>query len=172
MNASISNDSRERQRPLAHYWDSFRSPLGTLAIIVDERARLTHIRLDGMPPRAATRSAAPCAAARCQLEEYFAGERREFDLDLGPEGTDFQRRVWRALVEIAFGEMCHYGDIARRIGKPGASRAVGQANGANPIPIVIPCHRVIASDGTIGGYSGGLAVKERLLALEGRQLAA
>ena len=75
-------------------------------------------------------------------------------------------------MEIPFGDVTHYGDLARRIGKPGASRAVGQANGANPIPIVIPCHRVIASDGTIGGYSGGLATKMRLLALEGRRLAA
>lgn len=172
MNASRLGDSRDRRRSLASYWDSFDTPLGTLAIVVDAYARLTHVRLDGVPPRAATRASAPCAAARRELEEYFAGERREFGVDLDPEGTDFQRRVWRALTELPFGEVSNYGDIARRIGKPGASRAVGQANGANPIPIVIPCHRVIAGDGTIGGYSGGLRIKELLLALEGRRLAA
>jgi methylated-DNA-[protein]-cysteine S-methyltransferase len=172
MTASRLGDSRDRRRPLALYWDSFRSPVGTLAIVVDAHGRLTQVKLDGVPPRAATRAPAPCAVACRELEEYFAGERRAFALDLEPEGTDFQRRVWRALTDIPFGDVCNYGDIARRIGKPGASRAVGQANGANPIPIVIPCHRVIASDGAIGGYSGGVGIKERLLALEGRRLAA
>lgn len=172
MTTSRLGRSRDRRRPRALYWDSLLSPVGTLALVVDAYGRLTQVKLDGQPPRAATRAAAPCAAVRRELTEYFAGERRAFSVDLEPEGTDFQRRVWRALTEIGFGEVCNYGDVARRIGKPGASRAVGQANGANPIPIVIPCHRVIASDGTIGGYSGGLAIKERLLALEGRRLAA
>ena len=120
------------------------------------------------PKAGATRNAARIVAA--QLGEYFAGKRREFDLDLAPYGTDFQLRVWQALRAIPYGAVRNYGDIARAIGQPGAARAVGQANGCNPLPIVIPCHRVIASDGTIGGYSGGLAIKHRLLALEGAEL--
>ena len=120
------------------------------------------------PKAGATRSAA--ATPPTQLGEYFAGKRREFELELAPYGTDFQLRVWRALREIPYGAVRNYGDIARAIGQPGAARAVGQAVGRNPLPIVIPCHRVIASDGSIGGYSGGLTIKHRLLALEGAEL--
>jgi len=93
-----------------------------------------------------------------------------FDLKLAPEGTQFQRNVWRELAEIPYGETISYGQLAQRIGNPRASRAVGLANGSNPIPIVIPCHRVIGSNGKLTGYGGGLAMKERLLALERRQL--
>jgi methylated-DNA-[protein]-cysteine S-methyltransferase len=105
-----------------------------------------------------------------QLRAYFAGKLREFDLPLAPEGTEFQRKVWSALERIPYGETLSYGELARRIGNPKASRAVGLANGANPIPIIIPCHRVIGSDGTLTGYGGGLAIKEKLLALEQKQL--
>jgi methylated-DNA-[protein]-cysteine S-methyltransferase len=108
-------------------------------------------------------------AAR-QLNEYFAGTRTEFDLPLAPEGTEFQRTVWRRLQEIPYGETIAYGELARRVGNPKASRAVGAANGANPIPIVIPCHRVIGSNGKLTGFGGGLPVKEALLALEAKQL--
>jgi len=101
-----------------------------------------------------------------QLEEYFEGRRREFQLALAPEGTPFQLRVWKALLDIPYGETISYGELAERIGQPSASRAVGLANGSNPIPIVIPCHRVIGSNGKLTGYGGGLAIKERLLALE------
>ena len=100
MNASRLGDSRDRRRPLALHWDALRTPLGTLAIVVDSHARLTHVRLDGVPPRAASRSTTACAAARREIEEYFAGERREFGIDLDPEGTDFERRVWRALRKV------------------------------------------------------------------------
>jgi methylated-DNA-[protein]-cysteine S-methyltransferase len=150
------------------YWERVASPLGPLAVAVDASARLCAIRLDGDVPTGARRATELSAAVVAQLEQYFAGERRQFELAIEPRGTPFQRRVWQALSEIAWGEVCNYGDVARRIGQPGAARAVGQANGANPIPIVIPCHRVIASGGGIGGYSGGLGIKERLLALEGR----
>lgn len=105
-----------------------------------------------------------------QLRAYFAGELEEFDLPLAPEGTPFQLGVWRRLCEIPYGETISYGDLARRIGNPNASRAVGLANGSNPIPIVIPCHRVIGSNGKLTGYGGGLPIKEKLLALERRQL--
>jgi O-6-methylguanine DNA methyltransferase len=102
-----------------------------------------------------------------QLEEYFAGKRREFTLPLDLRGTDFQRACWRALLAIPYGKTRSYADIARAMGKPTAFRAVGMANNRNPIAIVVPCHRVIASDGTLCGYGGGLDVKRKLLELEG-----
>ncbi len=108
----------------------------------------------------------PLAPARQQLTEYFSGTRREFDLDLELSGTEFQVRVLRALQEIPYGETVSYGEIARRIGRPKAVRAVGAANGRNPIPIVVPCHRVIGSSGDLTGFGGGLDTKEALLRLE------
>ena len=101
-----------------------------------------------------------------QLEEYFAGERTDFDLQMELDGTHFQREVWTELTRIPYGETISYGELARRVGRPNGPRAVGQANGRNPIPIIVPCHRVLASNG-IGGYGGGLKVKRALLALEG-----
>jgi methylated-DNA-[protein]-cysteine S-methyltransferase len=101
-----------------------------------------------------------------QLEEYFAGERTEFDLHMELDGTPFQREVWSELARIPYGDTISYGELARRVGRPKGPRAVGQANGRNPIPIIVPCHRVLASNG-IGGYGGGLKVKRALLALEG-----
>jgi O-6-methylguanine DNA methyltransferase len=103
----------------------------------------------------------------CELEEYFSGKRREFSFPLDLRGTDFQVACWRALLAIPYGETRTYADIARAIGKAKAFRAVGMANNRNPIAIVVPCHRVIASDGTLCGYGGGLDVKRRLLELEG-----
>jgi len=105
-----------------------------------------------------------------QLEAYFAGKLEDFDLPLAPEGTPFQQTVWKNLCDIPFGETISYGELARRIGNPNASRAVGLANGTNPIPIIIPCHRVIGSNGKLTGYGGGLPIKEKLLALERKQL--
>jgi O-6-methylguanine DNA methyltransferase len=102
-----------------------------------------------------------------QLEEYFAGKRREFTTPLDLRGTTFQQACWRALLAIPYGETRNYADIARAVGKPKAFRAVGTANNRNPIAIVVPCHRVIASDGTLCGYGGGLDVKRKLLELEG-----
>ncbi|MDO5678411.1 MAG: methylated-DNA--[protein]-cysteine S-methyltransferase [Propionibacteriaceae bacterium] len=101
-----------------------------------------------------------------QLAEYFAGERTEFDLALNPAGTEFQRQVWAALSEIPYGETRTYGQLAAELGRPSASRAVGMANGRNPISIVVPCHRVVGSSGKMTGYAGGVARKEFLLALE------
>jgi len=110
----------------------------------------------------------PVGEAIRQLRDYFAGRRTGFDLPLAPEGTPFQRAVWRQLQDIPYGVTISYGELARRVGNPKASRAVGTANGANPIPIVIPCHRVIAADGKLGGFGGGLTVKQALLALEAK----
>ena len=101
-----------------------------------------------------------------QLKEYFAGERTWFDLKLAPEGTEFQRQVWKALRRIPYGKTISYGELADRIGNPKAVRAVGGANGKNPIPIVIPCHRVIGADGSLTGFGGGLETKVALLSLE------
>jgi methylated-DNA-[protein]-cysteine S-methyltransferase len=107
--------------------------------------------------------------ARQQLEEYFRGDRREFDLPLAPEGTEFQRRVWQRLQGIAFGTTTTYGALAQELGNANASRAVGLANGRNPIPIVIPCHRVIGANGALTGFGGGIPIKSALLALERAQ---
>ena len=104
---------------------------------------------------------------RSQLDEYFGGSRRTFDLPLRPVGTAFQCEVWSMLEKIPYGETWSYGDVARRLGRPQAVRAVGAANGRNPIPIVVPCHRVIGADGSLTGFGGGLPTKQFLLALEG-----
>jgi methylated-DNA-[protein]-cysteine S-methyltransferase len=101
-----------------------------------------------------------------QLNEYFAGKRRAFDLPLAPRGTDFQLACWNELQQIPFGGTISYSELARRIARPNAVRAVGAANGANPIPIIIPCHRVIGANGTLTGYGGGLHIKRALLAIE------
>ncbi len=104
-----------------------------------------------------------------QLEEYFAGKRQQFELNIDFAGTAFQKKVWQALSKIPFGQTVSYRDIAQKIKNPKAVRAVGSANGKNPFCIIIPCHRVIAANGTLGGYSGGLAIKRKLLKLEGGQ---
>lgn len=101
-----------------------------------------------------------------QLEEYFRGVRKDFDLPVEPNGTEFQRRVWKSLIEIPYGETRSYSEIAKAIGNEKACRAVGMANNKNPIPIIIPCHRVIGVNGKLVGYAGGLDVKEKLLKLE------
>ena len=148
------------------YFTEFASPIGTLQLRGTDAA-LTGVFMEPHPePRDAVRDDAPLRWARQQLEEYFTGGRREFSLALEADGTDFQRRVWEALREIPFGGTVSYGDIARRIGNPRAVRAVGLANGRNPISIIVPCHRVIGADGSLTGYGGGLERKRFLLALE------
>ncbi len=119
--------------------------------------------VDGHEREAAKR----CAEVCHQLDQYFAGSRRSFDLEVRPDGTKFQRDVWQALQQIPYGVTTTYGEIAAQIGNPTACRAVGAANGRNPIAIVIPCHRVIGSDRSLTGYGGGLPIKEALLRLEG-----
>lgn len=147
------------------------SPLGDILLTADEHG-LTAINFQSgsgakKPPRDSVESADPFKDAVRQIESYFRGDLKEFDLRLSPAGTAFQRRVWDALRDIPFGETTSYGELARRLGKPTASRAVGAANGRNPLPIVVPCHRVIGSDGRLTGYYGGTHLKEFLLKLEG-----
>ena len=110
------------------------------------------------------------AAYVAELEQYFAGQLRGFTLPLDLRGTEFQRNCWQALLRIPYGETRSYADIARSVGKPSAFRAVGMANHDNPVAIMVPCHRVVTSDGKLGGYGGGLATKEKLLKLEGARL--
>jgi methylated-DNA-[protein]-cysteine S-methyltransferase len=157
------------------YYTWLESPTGKLLLAADE-AGLRHIifadgREPAMPRPNWRESATPLRETIRQLRAWFAGELREFDLTLAPEGPAFHQRVWSELRNIPYGETISYGELARRIGSPNASRAVGRANGANPIPIVIPCHRVIGSNGKLTGYGGGLPRKEFLLALEHKQLA-
>ena len=162
------------------------SPIGTLLLAADDEG----LRFVGLPDGkgvvtpapdwvrddAPLRGPAPLARdagahlddARRQLDEYFAGTRRAFELRLAPRGTEFQRLVWFALAEIPYGATWSYAELARRVGRPKAVRAVGAANGANPLPIVLPCHRVIGADGSLVGYGGGLSAKRFLLDLEGR----
>ncbi|GAA3756248.1 methylated-DNA--[protein]-cysteine S-methyltransferase [Streptomyces tremellae] len=146
------------------------SPLGPLTLVAADGA-LSGVYLDEhrhMPPRDTfgPRSAEPFGEATAQLAAYFSGELRVFDLPLHLEGTPFQRRVWSELTRIPYGETRSYGELAAALGSPGASRAVGLANGRNPVSIVVPCHRVVGSTGSLTGYGGGLANKRRLLALE------
>lgn len=117
------------------------------------------------------KDASPFKEASFQLDSYFAGELEEFDLPLLPRGTPFQESVWQALSEIPYGETWSYGQLAKHIGKPKASRAVGAANGMNPIPVIIPCHRVIGSSGKLTGFGGGLETKQYLLGLESQAFA-
>jgi methylated-DNA-[protein]-cysteine S-methyltransferase len=149
------------------------SPVGPLRLVADEQGLRRLEFVDGRlgPPRDEwTEDARALAPVTRQLEEYFAGRRKVFDLDLAPEGTEFQRRVWERLLEIPYGETISYGTLARRVGNPAASRAVGLANGRNPIAIIVPCHRVIGSNGTLTGYGGGLPIKQKLLELERGQI--
>jgi methylated-DNA-[protein]-cysteine S-methyltransferase len=142
------------------------SPLGPLLLAAEEGA-LTLLWMSPLPERGAgaaeARDREVLDAAREQLEAYFDGDLTVFDLPLAPRGTAFQRRVWAALVEIPFGETTSYGALAQRLDRPGAARAVGLANGRNPISIIIPCHRVIGSDGRLTGYGGGIDRKAWLL---------
>jgi methylated-DNA-[protein]-cysteine S-methyltransferase len=148
------------------------SPLGPITLVAADGA-LCGLYLDSQrsAPSAGSLGApdpGPSAAAARQLEEYFSGERTVFELELTLAGTTFQRRVWAELQAIPYGQTVTYGQLARRIGMPTASRAVGLANGRNPVAIVVPCHRVVGSDGSLTGYGGGLERKRFLIGLEQR----
>ena len=155
------------------YYTQIESPLGPLLLAGDEKALREILFVNGRrtvkPDPEWRKDAQPLLETIRQLRSYFSGELENFDLPLAPEGTVFQRNVWGKLCDIPFGETISYGELAKRVGNPKASRAVGLANGQNPIPIIIPCHRVIGSNGKLTGYGGGLPIKEKLLALEQRQ---
>jgi len=144
------------------------SPIGDLVLAGDGR-KLHRINLPGgnWPEPDAIEDDSKFDKVVGQLEEYWDGARKTFDLDLYPQGTDFRMRVWSALGDIPYGRTVGYGELARKIGRPKAARAVGAACGANPLPIVIPCHRVIGASGTLTGFGGGLDMKAQLLKLEG-----
>jgi methylated-DNA-[protein]-cysteine S-methyltransferase len=144
------------------------SPVGPLRIEADENV-ITTIFFHATEPVSRGRLPGVLAKLEAQLRLYFSGQLEAFDLPLAPKGTPFQQDVWQALTKIPYGETRSYAEIARKIGRPDAVRAVGAANGQNPIPIVLPCHRVIGSNGSLTGFGGGLAAKRFLLQLESKQ---
>ena len=177
----ISGGTR-RARPVRAltpvYFTEMQTPIGPLGLFAGERGLLS-IALPNEPrhaaesrlerqlgPLAIREDAAAHATLLAQLTAYFAGTLRAFDLALDLRGTPFQRQVWEAVASVPYAQTCSYGAIARAIGRPAAVRAVGAANGANPLPLIVPCHRIIGADGTLTGYGGGLDIKQRLLALE------
>lgn len=155
-----------------YFYKTMKSPVGTLTLVASDKGLTAILWPQDDPKRVKlpilTRgdSHPVLRQAEKELDEYFAGKRTRFTVALEFTGTDFQKKVWKALLEIPFGETRSYGDIARKLGKPGAMRAVGAANGRNPISIIAPCHRVIGADGSLTGFAGGLAAKKKLLALE------
>jgi methylated-DNA-[protein]-cysteine S-methyltransferase len=139
---------------------------GEAQAVIDDVGTLRRLSVDVAPPADAQRDDGAVAHVARQLAEYEAGERRTFELALDPPCSAFQKRVWAALLEIPFGQTRTYGELARALGDPGLSRAVGRANATNPIWLVIPCHRVIGADGSLTGYAGGLPLKAALLQFE------
>ena len=157
---------------MKHYWDTIETPFGTFAAWVDEAGRLLRFRFraadaEMVDPQAA-RNVAALEDVRRQVGEYSAGKRQEFAFERNAEGPDFDKLVWKALSDIPFGQTTSYGAVAKAIGHPMAARAVGAANGANPIALIVPCHRVIGSDGSLTGFGGGLPLKRKLLEHEAR----
>lgn len=161
------------------WYRDIESPVGQLRLVADESALVAILWECDTAGRARFAQALPALpgsdhpildAAQRELAEYFAGERTSFKVPLRAEGTEFQRRVWRELQQIPYGSSCSYGELARAIGRPTACRAVGAANGRNPLCIVVPCHRVIGQNGKLTGFAGGLKAKSHLLALEQRVL--
>jgi methylated-DNA-[protein]-cysteine S-methyltransferase len=157
-------------------WHEIESPIGALLLTADARGlRRVHFQAGPhplQPPPEWRRDDGPFAQATAQLGEYFSGRRRTFRLELAPSGTPFQLSVWQALRAIPYGETVSYGQLARQLGLVNGARAVGLANGANPLPIIVPCHRVIGADGSLTGFGGGLDIKRALLSLEGAACAA
>jgi methylated-DNA-[protein]-cysteine S-methyltransferase len=156
------------------YYTRFESPVGRLLLAGDAKG-LRRVSFENSKRSAPLKSEwkqnrAAFGEVIRQLQAYFRGELKEFDVPLAMEGTEFQLRVWNELREIPYGETISYAQLAGRIGNPKAARAVGLANGSNPIPIIVPCHRVIGSDGSLTGFGGGLPTKKMLLELESKQL--
>jgi methylated-DNA-[protein]-cysteine S-methyltransferase len=159
----------EMLSPPVSAWTVYESPLGPLTLIGgDDGLRAMYFPGRSGPLDEAARDPRPFAEAITQLAQYFAGERRRFELALTLEGTEFQRRVWGALAEIPYGRTRSYGELAAQIARRDRVRAVGAAVGRTPVPIIVPCHRVIGADGSLTGYGGGLQRKQALLNLEAR----
>jgi methylated-DNA-[protein]-cysteine S-methyltransferase len=157
---------------MKRFWDVIESPFSTFAAWVDEKGRLLRFNLRAtgaakVDPEA-ERNAKALTELRRQVAEYAKGKRQIFECERAAEGPEFNQRVWNALCDIPFGTTTSYGAIARTVGTPKAARAVGAANGANPIALIVPCHRVIGSDGSLTGYGGGLPLKRKLLEHEAR----
>lgn len=157
------------------YYDYLDSPIGSLMLAGDGENLVELGFPDGRAARRHqqgwVRDSELFTECKRQLQQYFAGKLRDFDIPLAPRGTEFQLLVWDALRTIPYGETVSYGELASQIGRPAASRAVGAANGKNPIPVIIPCHRVIGSNGSLVGFGGGLLTKQQLLALEREAIA-
>ncbi len=169
MKTNGRGNKRQPSGPL--YYCMVPSPVGKL-LLAGSRTKLKLVSFqDGKHPVTPdptwVEDTKPFKTAISQLKSYFAGTRKDFSLSLEPEGTPFQQRVWKRLQSIPYGKTASYGAIAKGIGKPTASRAVGAANGQNPLSIIVPCHRVIGQNGHLVGYGGGLPIKEKLLVLEG-----
>jgi methylated-DNA-[protein]-cysteine S-methyltransferase len=154
------------------YYDFYESPQGQMLLVADSEG-LSGVYFDGQKylPQVASQwwrdaGHAPLRQAKRELAEYFGGERKRFEVALAPDGTAFQRSVWKAISSVGFGETITYGELASRAGCPGSARAAGAATGRNPIGIIVPCHRIVGSDGSLTGYAGGLDRKRALLALE------
>ena len=156
------------------FYTTYESPVGQLLLVGDgnhlHQVHFEHGKHAAKPAPEWKESRQPFEEVIRQLKAYFRGELEDFEIPLSMEGTGFQRSVWEELRRIPYGETISYGQLAERIGKPKAIRAVGAANGSNPIPIIVPCHRVIGSDGSLTGFGGGLPTKKKLLELETRQL--
>ncbi len=156
------------------YYDYYQSPRGRMLLVADDKS-LTGVyfigqkyqpRIDGEWKRDDRH--APLRQAKRELAEYFAGTRTRFSVKIAPRGTSFQRAVWKAIAGVGFGKTIPYAELARRAGRPGSARAAGAATGRNPVSIIVPCHRIVGSNGALTGYAGGLAKKRALLELEGR----
>jgi len=154
----------------------FDTPIGTLTLVASDDG-VSRVLFDGQTPgQVGLASDLPVIdddpvllAAEAQIHEYFAGDRKDFDLPLDLHGTEFQVEAWRALASVPYGETTSYGEQAERIGRPGAFRAVGAANGKNPVPIILPCHRIVGANGSLTGFAGGLELKQWLLSMEQNQ---
>jgi methylated-DNA-[protein]-cysteine S-methyltransferase len=155
-----------------HYYDYYQSPRGRMLLVADAKAltgvyfigRKYQPRIEGGWRRDVRH--APLRQAKDQLAEYFGGKRKRFTVKVAPRGTPFQRAVWKTIAGVGFGQTIPYAELARRAGRPGSARAAGAATGRNPIGIIVPCHRIVGSNGSLTGYAGGLERKKALLALE------
>jgi methylated-DNA-[protein]-cysteine S-methyltransferase len=153
-------------------WGVIDTPVGPLAAALDGAGRLTHLGFSKAEHKriaveGGERNDKALIPVARQIAEYFTGKRKSFDFPMAAKGTDFQKQVWAALIKIPFGKTTTYAELARKLGRPNAFRAVGRANATNPIALIVPCHRVIGTNGTLTGYAGGIPIKQKLLELEG-----